>query len=122
MSRDDFMTIRANISLRDPESYNHDEASADPLWHSRKLLEHFQKIYRSLQFQLEQVPWMRRVSGRNVDQEQDPTCRINPTNMLFDFMLWWEQNMRTCQVFLTIDPEIIVVKMNPKIFAVCFET
>lgn len=43
MSRDDFMNIRANIELRDPESYNHDEASADPLWHSRKLLEHFQK-------------------------------------------------------------------------------
>ena len=43
MSRDDFMNICANKALRDLESYNHDEASADPLWHSRKLLEHFQK-------------------------------------------------------------------------------
>ena len=29
--------------LRDPSSYSHEEASADPLWHCRKLLEYFQK-------------------------------------------------------------------------------
>jgi Transposase IS4 len=39
MSRDDFQHIRSNLVLRDP----HAESSVDPLWHSRKLLEHFQK-------------------------------------------------------------------------------
>lgn len=65
---------------------------------------------------------MRQVSGQNVDQEQDPTCQMNPKNMLFNFMLWWEQNMRTCQLALTTDPEVIVVKMDPKRFPLCFET
>ena len=35
--------IRTNLALRDPKNYSHAEASADPLWHSRKLLEHFQR-------------------------------------------------------------------------------
>lgn len=43
MSRDDFQNIRANIMLRESGSYNHTEVSTDPLWHSRKLLDHFQK-------------------------------------------------------------------------------
>jgi hypothetical protein len=80
------MTIFANIERPDPESYNHDEASANPLWHKSKLLEHFQKIYHSLQFQLAQVPWMRQVSGQNADQVQDHTCHAKLTSMLFDFM------------------------------------
>ena len=43
MLREDFQQIRSNLALRDPSSYSHEEASADPLWHCRKLLEHFQK-------------------------------------------------------------------------------
>ena len=43
MSRNDFQQIRTNLALRDPSSYSHEEASSDPLRHSRKLLEHFQK-------------------------------------------------------------------------------
>ena len=43
MSRDDFLFIRSNIVLRDPDDYSHEEASSDPLWHSRKILNHFQK-------------------------------------------------------------------------------
>ena len=31
MSRNDFKIIRGNIELRDPDIYNHDEASADPM-------------------------------------------------------------------------------------------
>jgi hypothetical protein len=42
MSRDEIMNICDNINLRDPESYNHDDASANLLWHARKELEHFQ--------------------------------------------------------------------------------
>jgi Transposase IS4 len=34
MSRDDFQHIRSNLVLRNPSSYSHAEASADPLWHS----------------------------------------------------------------------------------------
>lgn len=48
MSRDDFQNIRANIILREPGTYNHTEVSADPLWHSRKLLDHFQKNIASV--------------------------------------------------------------------------
>ena len=43
MPRYKFQTIRANITLYNPSLYEHDEASHDPLWHSRKMLEHFQK-------------------------------------------------------------------------------
>ena len=43
MSRTDFQKIRANLVLRDPFNYSHSEASADPLWYSRKLMEHFQR-------------------------------------------------------------------------------
>ena len=43
MSRDDFLSIRANVVLRDSTTYTHEEASTDPLWHSRKFMEHFQK-------------------------------------------------------------------------------
>ena len=43
MVRDDFLQIRSNLVLRDPASYDHQEASQDPLWHSRKLLEHFEQ-------------------------------------------------------------------------------
>jgi hypothetical protein len=41
MSRDDFMSIRANLQLR--PTYSHYEASSDPLWHCRSMLDHFQK-------------------------------------------------------------------------------
>ena len=41
MSRDSFKKIRANVYLHDPEFYNHDIASNDPLHHSRNLLSHF---------------------------------------------------------------------------------
>ena len=43
MPRDQFTNIRANITLCNPGLYEHDEASNDPLWHSRKYLEHFQR-------------------------------------------------------------------------------
>jgi Transposase IS4 len=43
MSRDNFQHSHSNLVLRNPSSYSHAEASADPLWHSQKLLEHFQK-------------------------------------------------------------------------------
>ena len=43
MSRDDFMAICGSVNLRDPDSYNHDEASADPLCHTRKMMEHLEK-------------------------------------------------------------------------------
>ena len=43
MSRDDFLNIRSNLVFCHPDMYNHEQASRDPLWHSRKLLEHFQK-------------------------------------------------------------------------------
>ena len=43
LPRDQFTTIRANITLCNPSLYEHDVASHDPLWHSRKMLEHFQK-------------------------------------------------------------------------------
>lgn len=43
MSRENFMNIRSNLVLRDPNQYDHEVASADPLWTCRALLEHFQK-------------------------------------------------------------------------------
>ena len=43
MSRDDFLHIRSNLVFCHPASYLHSQASTDPLWHVRKLLEHFQK-------------------------------------------------------------------------------
>ena len=43
MGRDIFKNIRSNIVLYPPSSYDHHEASSDHIWHSRKLLEHFQK-------------------------------------------------------------------------------
>ena len=43
MSRDDFCHIRSCVVLKNPEAYDHDEASADPLHHSRRLIEHFMK-------------------------------------------------------------------------------
>ena len=43
MSKHMFTGIRSNILLCNPDLYLHDEASHDPLWHSRKMLEHFQK-------------------------------------------------------------------------------
>ena len=43
MPRDLFLLIRSNIVLCPPSTYDHDEASKDPIWHSRKMLEHFQK-------------------------------------------------------------------------------
>ena len=43
MSRPKFTAIRSNLTLCNPTLYDHEEASKDPLWHSRKLLEHFQR-------------------------------------------------------------------------------
>ena len=43
MSRDNFQSIRAHLKLtHSEESEDSELAAADPLWHSRKLLEHFQ--------------------------------------------------------------------------------
>jgi hypothetical protein len=41
MSREVFEVIHANIVLHDPELFNHEQASHDPLYHSRNLLNHF---------------------------------------------------------------------------------
>jgi hypothetical protein len=41
MSREAFENIRANIVLHDPDLFNHEQASRDPLYHSRNLLNHF---------------------------------------------------------------------------------
>jgi Transposase IS4 len=43
MSRNDFFCIWANLQLRDPDQHTNDQIQADPLWHSRKWLESFQK-------------------------------------------------------------------------------
>lgn len=43
MGRDEFLEIRRNIVLCHPNSYDHVVASNDPIWHSRKMLEHIQK-------------------------------------------------------------------------------
>ena len=43
MSRPKFTSIRSNITLCNPGMYDHEEVSNDPLWHSRKPLEHFQR-------------------------------------------------------------------------------
>jgi hypothetical protein len=73
-------------------------------------------------FQLVHWPWMRQVSGQNADQEQEHTCHANLESMLFDFMHWLEQKMLTCQALLTIDLEILVVKVDLHHFAACFKT
>lgn len=43
MSRNRFELIRSQLCFANPEQYNHEVASKDPLWHSRSLLEHFTK-------------------------------------------------------------------------------
>ena len=43
MPRDTFLLIRRMIVLCPPGSYDHELASNDPIWHSRKMLEHVQK-------------------------------------------------------------------------------
>lgn len=43
MSRDDFNRIRSNIVLHPEETIIHDVRSSDPLWHSRKMIQIFQK-------------------------------------------------------------------------------
>jgi Transposase IS4 len=40
---EDFKKTMSRDNFQHPSSYSHAEASADPLWHSQKLLEHFQK-------------------------------------------------------------------------------
>ena len=41
MSRNEFTQIRSAVLLRDPDQYDHTVSSTDPLWHSRKMLDHF---------------------------------------------------------------------------------
>jgi hypothetical protein len=41
MSRDIFEVIHATIVLNDPELFNHEQASHEPLYHSHNLLNHF---------------------------------------------------------------------------------
>ena len=43
MPRDTFLLIRRMIVLCPPGSYDHELSSNDPIWHSRKMLEHVQK-------------------------------------------------------------------------------
>jgi hypothetical protein len=43
MSRNNFELIRSLLCFSDPASYDNEFSSKDPLWHSRSMLEHFQK-------------------------------------------------------------------------------
>ncbi len=43
MSHNQFELIRSLLCFSNPESYNHELASKDPLWHSRLLVEHYIK-------------------------------------------------------------------------------
>ena len=43
MSRNNFELIHSLLCFSDPASYDNELSSKDPLWHSRSMLEHFQK-------------------------------------------------------------------------------
>ena len=43
MSRTDYQNIHSCVVLREPGMCSHEEMSMDPLWHFRKMIEHFQK-------------------------------------------------------------------------------
>jgi len=45
MPRTMFQNVCANSALHNPDLYNHERTSLDPLWHSCSLMEHFMKSF-----------------------------------------------------------------------------
>lgn len=41
MNRNEFKNIRTCLSFYEPDMYDHDNSSKDPLWHSQNILDHF---------------------------------------------------------------------------------